>query len=316
MTDTVDRVVVADVPTRLDLAPKQLLWRRFRRHKAGMVALVVMVALVLFSILGPLLWRVDYAATDFNAIGDPASAAHPLGTDSLGRDILVRLMIGGRVSLSVALLSQVLAIVVGTVVGLLAGYTNKHADSWIMRSIDVLMAIPDLLLLILLIPVLSGALQSSWAPSWLVWLNDVSLGTFGLIVGIFLITWTIVARLVRGQVLSLRELEFIESAVNIGVPKPLIMYRHLLPNLATILVVAATLGVPRGVLLEAGISFLGLGVSPPLPSWGTMISDGLSVMRSDPHILLAPAVVLSLTVLCLNLLGDAIRDAVDPRSAT
>jgi ABC-type dipeptide/oligopeptide/nickel transport system permease subunit len=147
-------------------------------------------------------------------------------------------------------------------------------------------------------------------------LNDISLGTFGLVVGIFLITWTFVARLVRGQVLTLREMEFVESAVNIGVPRPLIMYRHLLPNLSTILVVAATLGVPRGVLLEAGISFLGLGVSPPLPSWGTMISDGLSVMRSEPHILLAPAIVLSITVLCLNLLGDAIRDAVDPRSST
>jgi ABC-type dipeptide/oligopeptide/nickel transport system permease subunit len=281
-----------------------------------MVALVVMTVLVAFSVVGPLLWPLDYAQTDFAAIGQGPSAAHPLGTDALGRDILVRLMVGGRVSLAVALISQLLAIVFGTVVGLLAGYTNRHADSWIMRIIDVIMAIPDLLLLILLIPVLSGALQSTWAPSWLVWINDVSLGTFGLIVGIFLITWTIIARLIRGQILTLREQEFVEAAVNIGVSRPVIMYRHLLPNLTTVLVVAATLGVPRGVLLEAGISFLGLGVSPPLPSWGTMISDGLSVMRSDPHILLAPAVVLSLTVLCLNLLGDAIRDAVDPRSST
>jgi ABC-type dipeptide/oligopeptide/nickel transport system permease subunit len=281
-----------------------------------MVALVVMSVLVLFAVFGPLLWQVDYALTDFNSIGESPSADHPLGTDSLGRDILIRLMIGGRVSLAVALISQILAIAFGTLLGLIAGYTNKHADSWIMRVIDVIMAIPDLLLLILLIPVLSGALESSWTPSWAVTLNDISLGTFGLIVGIFLITWTFVARLVRGQVLTLREMEFVESAVNIGVPRPLIMYRHLLPNLSTILVVAATLGVPRGVLLEAGISFLGLGVSPPLPSWGTMISDGLSVMRSDPHVLLAPAVVLSITVLCLNLLGDAIRDAVDPRSST
>jgi ABC-type dipeptide/oligopeptide/nickel transport system permease subunit len=281
-----------------------------------MVALVVMLALVAFSVFGPLMWPLEYAQTDFAAIGQGPSSDHPLGTDALGRDILVRLMIGGRVSLAVALISQLLAIVFGTVVGLLAGYTNRHADSWIMRIIDVIMAIPDLLLLILLIPVLSGALQSTWAPSWLVWLNDISLGTFGLIVGIFLITWTIIARLIRGQVLTLREHEFVEAAVNIGVSRPVIMYRHLLPNLTTVLVVAATLGVPRGVLLEAGISFLGLGVSPPLPSWGTMISDGLSVMRSDPHILLAPAVVLSLTVLSLNLLGDAIRDAVDPRSST
>jgi ABC-type dipeptide/oligopeptide/nickel transport system permease subunit len=317
MTDTIDVTTApVDRPLRVDLAPRQMLWRRFRRHKAGMVALIVMTVLVLFAVFGPLLWQVDYALTDFNAIGESPSADHPLGTDSLGRDILIRLMIGGRVSLSVALISQILAIAFGTLLGLIAGYTNQHADTWIMRVIDVIMAIPDLLLLILLIPVLSGALESSWTPAWAVTLNDISLGTFGLVVGIFLITWTFVARLVRGQVLTLREMEFVESAVNIGVPRPLIMYRHLLPNLSTILVVAATLGVPRGVLLEAGISFLGLGVSPPLPSWGTMISDGLSVMRSEPHILLAPAIVLSITVLCLNLLGDAIRDAVDPRSST
>lgn len=316
MTETIDIEASAPRIQRVDLAPRQMMWRRFRRHKAGMVALVIFVSLVLFSVVGPLLWQEDYARTDFNAIGQSPSLEHPLGTDRLGRDILIRVMIGGRVSLTVALVSQILAIAFGALVGLIAGYTNKRADSWIMRVIDVIMAIPDLLLLILLIPVLSGALGSSWAPSWAVTLNDLSFGTFGLVVGIFLITWTFVARLVRGQVLTMREMEFVEAAVNIGVSRPTIMYRHLLPNLSTILVVAATLGVPRGVLLEAGVSFLGLGVSPPLPSWGTMISDALAVMRSEPHILLAPAIVLSITVLCLNLLGDAIRDAVDPRSST
>ena len=162
---------------------------------------------------------------------------------------------------------------------------------------------------------LSGSLTSSWAPSWLASLNDYSHDTFGLTVGIFIISWIVVARLVRGQILSLREEEFVEAAVNLGLSRVRIMWRHLLPNLTSILIVAATLGVPRGVLLESGISFLGLGVSPPLPSWGTIISDGLSTMRSAPHILLAPAIMLSLTVLCLNILGDALRDAVDPRSS-
>jgi ABC-type dipeptide/oligopeptide/nickel transport system permease subunit len=280
-----------------------------------MVALVLTILIVLFSVFGPMIWRIDYAAADFARISEGPTLAHPLGTDQLGRDVLVRVMIGGRVSLLVATISQILAILFATIVGMIAAFTARWADTLIMRIIDVLMAVPDLLLLILLIPVLSGSLTSSWAPSWLAAINDWSHDMVGLILGIFIISWIIVARLVRGQILSLREEEFVEAAVNLGLPRFRIMWRHLLPNLTSILIVAATLGVPRAVLLESGISFLGLGVSPPLPSWGTMISDGLSAMRSAPHILLAPAIMLSLTVLSLNMVGDALRDAVDPRSS-
>lgn len=299
----------------VDTKPTGRWWRRLRRHRAGMVALFLSGFIVVASLLGPFFLPYDYASTDFAAIRQGPSWEHLLGTDDLGRDILVRVLIGGRVSLAVALGSQILAVGSATVLGLLAGYTHRRADTVIMRGIDLFMSIPDLLLLILLIPVLSGALDSSWAPDWLTSFNDATGGIVGLILGIALITWTVVARLVRGQVLSLREEEFIAAAVSVGASRLRIMKKHLLPNLTTILIVAITLGIPRGVLLESGISFLGLGVNPPLPSWGTMIADGLTSMRSSPHILLAPAVMLSVTVLSLNMLGDAVRDAVDPRSS-
>ncbi|MGH8874647.1 MAG: ABC transporter permease [Acidimicrobiia bacterium] len=298
------------------LTPGLRWWRRLKRHRAGIVSLVVVVVVVLATLIGPHLVPSHYAATDFAAIRQAPSSSHLLGTDELGRDILVRVLVGGRVSLAVAVGSQVLAIVFATVMGLMAGYWTRWADTLIMRAIDLFMSIPDLLLLILLIPVLSGALRAGWVPQWLTDANRASGGILGLVLGIALITWTVVARLVRGQVLSLREEDFVEAAVSIGASRARVMRRHLLPNLTTVLVVAATLGVPRGVLLESGISFLGLGVNPPLPSWGTMIADALGVMRSSPHVLLAPAVVLSITVLSLNMLGDAVRDAVDPRSGS
>lgn len=280
-----------------------------------MISLILFGFIVLASLIGPYLIPYAYDTADFAAIRQGPSWDHLLGTDELGRDILIRVLIGGRVSLAVAIGSQLLAIAVATVLGLIAGYTHRRSDTVIMRGIDLFMSIPELLLLILLIPVLSGALEASWAPGWLTSLNDASGGIVGLILGIALITWTIVARLVRGQVLSLREEEFVEAAVSVGASRIRVMRRHLLPNLTTILVVAATLGIPRGVLLESGVSFLGLGVSPPLPSWGTMIAQSLEIMRSSPHALIAPAVMLSITVLSLNMLGDAIRDAVDPRGS-
>lgn len=298
-----------------DTKPTGRWWRRLRRHRAGMISLFMCGFIVLASLIGPFVVPYDYATTDFAAIRQGPSWEHLLGTDDLGRDILERVLVGGRVSLVVAVGSQILAVGFATVLGLLAGYTHRRTDTVIMRGIDLFMSIPDLLLLILLIPVLSGALDSSWAPSWLTRFNDTTGGILGLILGIALITWTVVARLVRGQVLSLREEEFIEAAVSVGASRLRIMRKHLLPNLTTILIVAITLGIPRGVLLESGISFLGLGVNPPLPSWGTMIADALTSMRSSPHILLAPAAMLSVTVLSLNMLGDAVRDAVDPRSS-
>lgn len=303
--------------TDLQAPPVRAGWRparRFLGHRAGVVSAAILTVLVVAALLGPWLWSHDHATTDLTAVRQPPSAAHPFGTDGLGRDLFARVLLGVRVSLLVALVSQVLAIGLATAIGLLAGLGHRRVDGLIMRVVDILMALPDLLLVILLVPLLTGVFGDTIAPSWLVALNAHTGGGAGLAIAIALSNWLVVARLVRAQVLSVRESEFIESAVTVGASKLRVTFVHVLPNLVTILIVAATLGIPRAVLLESGISFIGIGVSPPLPSLGSLISDGVSMMRSSPYLLVIPAVVLSAIVLSLNVFGDAIRDAVDPRS--
>jgi ABC-type dipeptide/oligopeptide/nickel transport system permease subunit len=262
--------------------------------------------------IGPRIWGHDYAATDFDALNAHPSARHPFGTDGLGRDVLARVLVGGRISLSVAASSQVSVMLVALPLGMAAGLSGGWLDFALMRAIDVLMAVPDLLLIVLLIPVLTGAMGQAFTPQVLLRLNEATGGAIGVSIALAFPTWMILARLVRAQALSLRSQQFVEAAVSVGATTGWIMRRHILPNTTSLVIVWLTLAVPRAVLLEAGISFLGLGVQPPLPSWGTMIAEGVQSMRSTPHLLILPALLLGATVLALNLLGDALRDALDP----
>jgi ABC-type dipeptide/oligopeptide/nickel transport system permease subunit len=287
---------------------------RLATHRPGVIAGCVLIMVVLATLVGPALWGVDAFQTDFGALRAGPGPAHPFGADALGRDLLARLMIGGRTSLAVAFVSQLVTMSVAIAIGLCVGFIGRWLDQWTMRTIDVLLALPDLLLVILLVPVLTAGLGRSIGPNWLIAANEAAGGAIGLVLAMVLTGWMTSARLVRGQVLSLRETEFVLAARVIGASSLRIMFHHLLPNLVTVIVVAVTLGVPRAVLLEAGISFLGLGITPPMPSWGNLVSEGVEVMRSYPHLLLAPSAAIAVTVVSLNVLGDGVRDALDPRT--
>jgi ABC-type dipeptide/oligopeptide/nickel transport system permease subunit len=288
---------------------------QFIRHRLGAVGLAATAVLVIGVLAGPAIWHREYAATDFTALKGSPSPQHPLGTDALGRDVLSRILVGGRTSLAVGVVSQLIALAFALAAGLTAGYLGGHVDGWTMRSIDVLLAVPDLLLIVLLMPFLTGALGGTTAPRWLFQAQDATGGAFGVTVALGLTNWMGLARLVRAQTLSLRQQEFIEAATAGGARPLRIVAYHLVPNLVSVLIVAFTLAVPRAMLLEAAVSFLGLGVRPPLPSWGVMISEGVNLMQSTPHLLVFPAVALGGAVLSLNLAGDAIRDALDPHAA-
>jgi ABC-type dipeptide/oligopeptide/nickel transport system permease subunit len=272
----------------------------------------ILILIALGTALGPWVWGRGYADANLDALNIPPGAGGPLGTDALGRDVLGRILIGGRISVGVAVVSQISAMIIAVPAGMVAGLAGGWTDGVLMRLIDVLMTVPDLLLIILLVPVLTGAFGQPAAPLWILRLNEATGGAVGVTVALAFPTWMILARLVRAHTLSLRAHQFIEAAISIGAGPARIMTRHLLPNLRSVIVVWLTLAIPRAVLLEAGISFLGMGIQPPLPSWGTMIAEGVQAARSTPHLLMAPAGALGVTVLALNLMGDALRDALDP----
>lgn len=259
-----------------------------------MLALAALAGLAALALLAPALAPYDPLAVDFDHVREPPSAQHWFGTDKQGRDILSRLLYGARISLAVGLVSQVPVLLIGLAAGCAAGYYGGRADALIMRGVDVFYAFPTLLFLITLMAVLGRG--------------------FGpLLLALALTAWAGLARLVRGQVLQLRQAEFIHAARAIGASDRRILLRHVLSNLSGVLLVFLSLAIPGAIVAEAGLSFLGLGLLPPTPSWGLMLSDGFGVLRSSPHIALFPGLAIALTMLALFVLGDSLRDAVDPR---
>jgi peptide/nickel transport system permease protein len=271
--------------------------RRFLRHRLAIVGLIILTIFVILAVLAPWIAPYDPTKLDLRAIRQSPSAEHLFGTDTVGYDVFSRFVWGARTSLIVGFGAVTVSVLVGTTMGVLAGYYGGWVDMLISRIIDTLMSLPDLLLVAIFVSVIGPSLQS-------------------VIIVIALLTWTKIARLVRGQYLVLRESEFITSARVIGAADRAIMVRHLLPNIFGPLSVAATYYMAMAILLEAALSFLGLGVKPPAPSWGNMVNlaTNANVLQNMPWVWVPPAVAIALIVLAINFVGDGLRDAVDPRA--
>ncbi|MCL5994508.1 MAG: ABC transporter permease [Chloroflexi bacterium] len=269
-------------------------FRRLRRNKASMLGLLIIALLIFMGVFADVLAPYDPYKADFASVRQAPSAKHLMGTDKQGRDILSRIIHGARVSLAVGFLSQLLVATVGILAGAMAGYYGGNVDSIIMRLTDVFYAFPTFLFLIILMAAFGR-------------------GFINLLVALAFTAWVGLARLVRGQMLQIKQREFIEAARSLGASDARIIGRHLIPNLLGPIIVSFSFGIPGAILAETGLSFLGIGLVPPTPSWGIMLNDGFAVLRSYPHMALFPGIVLALTQLAFLFLGDGLRDALDPR---
>ena len=270
-------------------------WRRLRRNRLALIAFIYLCLVVVVALIAVVWTPYPMAHQGVDLPFNPPSGAHPLGADSSGRDILSRLMVGAQISLIVGVGTQLVVLAVGVPLGLIAGYMRGWFDNVMSLLINVFYGIPDLLVALILVVLLGRS------------------SLFTIIFAIAVTRWMDMARLVRGQTLSLREREFVEAAKSSGTKPQRIIFRHILPNALGPVIVQATFGVPQAILFEAFLSFLGLGVPPPSPSWGSMAAEGVAAMRISPHIVLFPAIALSLTLMAFNFLGDGLRDALDPR---
>jgi peptide/nickel transport system permease protein len=295
-------------------SPLQLFWRRFRRDRVAMAAMVFVVLAVLVAIFAPLIVKVTGAPDpnvqnpdlldDFGSPSGP-TAENWLGVDQRGRDVFSRVVYGARISLEVAFISTAIIVVVGVVMGLIAGYYRGLTDSLLTRAMDVMLAFPVLLLAIGLgVACADGCLGGAIQPGLTVVVTVIALSL-----------WPYMARIVRGQVLSLREKEFVEAAKSLGASDRRIIFREILPNLVAPIIVYGTILIPQVILFEAALSFLGIGIQPGTPSWGSMISDAVGVFDIAWWFMTFPGLALLLTVLAFNLVGDGLQDALNPRTA-
>lgn len=268
--------------------------RALLAHRSGAVGTVLVVIVVAGALLAPVWSPYDPYRIDMDVALEPPGLAHPLGTDPFGRDVATRVLYGARFSLEVSVLSRLIAIALGTALGLIAGYFGGRAESTIMRLADVTLAYPGLLLLI--------AVMAAVGPS-----------KVALFIALGFVGWAGVARLVRAQVLSLKEREFILAVRSLGARDARVVVRHLLPNVMTQLIVVFSMGLGTAIMAESSLSFLGLGAQPPAASWGSMISAGLDYLRVAPWLCVVPGVVITMTILGFNLMGDALRDVLDPK---
>lgn len=271
-------------------------WHRLAKNKLAVFGGSVLIVLAVACIVGPWLSPYGYEDNNLNNTFSPPSGAHWLGTDQLGRDLLVRLLVGGRISIGVGLCATFVALTIGVVYGAVAGFFGGKIDSLMMRIVDIMYALPFTIFVILLMVFFGRD----------IWLLFLAIGA---------VEWLTMARIVRGQIMSLKKMEFIEAARSIGLGKRRIIFRHMIPNILGPIIVYTTLTIPAVMLLEAFLSFLGLGVQPPLSSWGVLIKDGAEKMEEYPWLLMFPGVVFSLTLFSLNFLGDGLRDALDVRSS-
>ena len=272
-------------------------WKRFLRHKLALFGLSVMAVLLFSAIAAPLLTPYDPLIQDLRNLRKPPTSEHWLGTDGLGRDIMTRVLFAGRISLTVGLVSISISACVGVMIGVAAGYLGGKTDMLLMRLTDMVMTFPSLVIII--------TVAAAFGPS-----------VYNAMLIIGLLTWPSIARLVRGQFLSLRTQQFVTAARSLGVSNWEIAFKHIFPNTISSITVAITFGMATSILMEASLSFLGLGVPPPSPSWGNMLRDaqGMNILEGMPWIWLPPGIMIALSVLSINFIGDGLRDALDPRS--
>ena len=279
-------------------------WIQFRKHKLAMFGVTTLVILILGSFAGPLIYTRDAEYIDI-AVGNlQPTRGFPFGTDMLGRDTLARVMSGGRISIAVGISAMLISILVGTIIGGLAGYYS-NLDSPLMRLTDMFLALPLLPLLLVLTLLFRDTLRVAFGPE---------MGIFVLIVSVIgLVSWMPTARVVRAQVLSVKEQEFVQAAVAVGAGQFRILMRHIFPNVLSPIMVAATLGVAGAILTESALSFLGMGFPSDFPTWGRLLYDGRDFLPFLPFLVFWPGLFISLTVLSVNFMGDGLRDALDPR---
>jgi oligopeptide transport system permease protein len=307
-------------------------WRRLLRNKAAVLGGILIILLILTAVFAPLIAIKGYAdqvLLDNNKVPPwivrlfptmkpyaRISLEYPFGADYVGRDLYSRIVYGARVSLAVAFIGPILSLLIGVTFGSISGYRGGRADNLMMGVVDVLYGFPSLLFIILLMAFFRGTL-SKWEPGSIPYyissLDAKMGGLFFIFVGIGVTAWETMARLTRGQVLSVRGRDFIDAARTIGAGDSRIMFKHILPNIVGPLIVAETLAIPAYIATEAFLSFIGLGVNPPTPSWGIMISEGSQQLRTYPNQALFPALALAITMFAFNFLGDGLRDALDPR---
>ncbi len=279
-------------------------WDQFRTHRGAMIGMAFFVFVCLLVIFGPMLWHLEPNFIDIRAKNQGPSMAHPFGTDQLGRDTFAQVLAGGRVSLLVGVTAMLLALGLGTFVGVMAGYF-KRLESPLMRLTDLFLALPILPLLLVIIMLFRDTLRAAFGPET---------GIFLLVVFVIGITsWMHTARIVRGDVLSLKEQEFVLAARSIGTPSRRMILRHILPNVMSPIMVSATLGIATAIITESAISFLGLGFPSDFPTWGRLLADSTNFMTLNPERVIWPGLAISLTVLSVNYIGDGLRDALDPR---
>ena len=272
-----------------------LVWRRLKRHELATASMVTMTVVSALCLAAPLIAPFDFDAIDLGSIRQPPSPGHWLGTDDLGRDLLTRLLYGGRVSILIGLLAAVIGTGFGSLVGAVAGFYGGRVDDLLMRFTDVVYSIPTLPLLIVL---------ASY--------TQAGAGSMAVTIGV--LSWMATARVVRGEVLKIRAMEYVEAARSLGATNARIIGRHILPNAVGPIVVGATLAVGNANILESSLSFLGLGVQPPTPTWGNMLMDAQATMSTQPWLSIFPGLAILVVVLAVNFLGDGLQDALDPRA--
>ncbi|MCL4248341.1 MAG: ABC transporter permease [Anaerolineae bacterium] len=290
---TIAKLHQIDTPTR----PRGL-WhdalRRMSRNRAAVVSAIFLLLLLLAAVFADVVAPYQPTAADFAALRQPPSLQHFMGTDEVGRDILSRVLYGARISLTVGFIVQTTATVAGILLGMVAGYYGGMSDLVIMRAVDIMYALPAFLFAVFMVSILTPNINS-------------------VILTLTLVGWPFIARLMRGQVLAQKQEEYVIAAQALGARPWRIMLTHVLPNSLSPIIVQYTLGIATVIMAEAGLSFLGIGIRPPTPTWGGMITKGREYIRTEPHLVLYPSIVLGLTMIAFNFLGDGLRDALDPR---
>jgi peptide/nickel transport system permease protein len=280
-------------------------WRRFKRHRMAFVSLIVLSIIVLTVLIGPFIWTVPINEIDFMARLEGPSFRHPMGTDDLGQDLFARILYGGRISLAVGVAAMAMAVLIGVTIGSIAGMLGGKIDAALMWLTDLFLSLPNLPVLLVVIYLFRDSLREVFGPEVGVFLLIVFvIGAFG---------WMPVARLVRAQFFSLREKEFVEAARALGASTPRQVTKHILPNSLGPVIVAGTIDVAAAIIAESTLSFLGLGFPPDIPTWGRVLFDAKDYLDIAPHWALFPGLMIFLTVLSINFIGDGLRDALDPR---